>query len=90
MRKWIGVGIVSAITLVGGGLWAHAQIQPNNPRSAPNVQQPPQIISGADFGFRVDSVAPDGKPTGRIVVRQEGKWVEVALSGPAVRRLTAN
>jgi hypothetical protein len=60
----------------GGVLWA----QPKN------VQPPPQIISGADFGFRVDSVAPDGTPNGKIVVRQKGEWVEVALAG-GLRRL---
>ena len=91
MRRWIGIGVLAAATFAGGALWAHAQVQiPNNPRSAPNVQPPPQIISGADFGFRVDGVGPDGKPTGRIVVRQDGKWVEVALASTAVRRLTAN
>jgi hypothetical protein len=90
MRKWIGVGIVSA-TVIGGGLWAHAQVQlPNNQRTAPNLTQPPQIISGADIGFRVDSVAADGKPVGRIVVRQKGEWVEVTLAGVGVRRLATN
>lgn len=92
MRKWIGVSVISALALVGGGVWAHAQEQVlPGPRVAPPgpVQPPPQIISGADFGFRVDSVAPDGTPVGRIVVRQKGQWVEVTLSG-GLRRLTAN
>ena len=92
MRKWIGAGLISAAVLIAGGLWAHAQVQvqPNNPRIAPNLgQQPPQVISGADFGFRVDSVAPDGTPVGRIVVHQKGQWVEVMLSG-GIRRLSVN
>lgn len=75
MRKWIGGGIAT-VALAGGVMWA----QPKN------VQPPPQIISGADFGFRVDSVAPDGTPNGKIVVRQNGQWVEIALAG-GVRRL---
>ena len=79
---------VAALLLATGLLASAQQVQPN-PRTAPNTQPPPQIISGADFGFRVDRVGPDGKPTGRIVVRQEGKWVEVVLSG-GLRRLTAN
>ena len=91
MRKWIGVSVISAAAVTCGGIWARAQVvQPNNPRIAPNVaQQPPQIISGADFGFRVDSWGPDGRPTWRLVVHQKGEWVEVALAG-GVRRLTAN
>ena len=92
MRKWIGVGFLSVVTLVVGGIWVHAQqVLPNNPRLTPPAptQPPPQIISGADFGFRVDSVALDGTPIGRIVVHQKGQWVEVLVSG-GLRRLTAN
>ena len=77
-----------AIGILGAGLWARAQqVQPNNPRVSPNVQPPAQVISGADFGFRVDSYAQDGTPQGRIVVRQNGQWVEVGITG-GVRRLT--
>ena len=79
MRKWIGAVVIVLIAFAGGVLWA----QPKN------VQPPPQIISGADFGFRVDSVAPDGTPTGKIVVRQNGQWVEVRVPTTA-RRLTTN
>jgi len=91
MRKWTGVGLLSAATFIGGALWAHAQQVEPGPRVAPPtlVQPLPQIISGADFGFRVDSVAADGRPVGRIVVRQKGQWVEVMVSGD-IRRLTAN
>ena len=71
MRKWIGAATVLAVAFAGGVLWA----QPKN------VQPPPQIISGADFGFRVDSVGADGAVSGRIVVRQKGEWVEVRLAG---------
>ena len=76
MSKWLSALIVVAVAFAGGVLWG----QPKN------TQPPPQIISGADFGFRVDSVAPDGTPNGKIVVRQKGEWVEVALAG-GVRRL---
>ncbi len=91
MRKWIGVSIVSTVTLIASGLWAHAQqVLPNNPRlNPPAALQPAQIISGADIGFRVDSISPDGAPVGRLVVRQKGQWVEVTLAGSA-RRLAAN
>jgi len=78
MAKWIGASVVVAIAFTGGVLWA----QPKN------IQPPPQIISGVDFGFRVDSYGADGTLTGRIVVRQNGEWVEVRLPVNA-RRLTA-
>jgi hypothetical protein len=76
MAKWIASGVVVAIAFAGGMLWA----QPKN------VQPPAQVISGADFGFRVDSMSADGTPQGRIVVRQNGQWVEVSITG-GVRRL---
>ena len=85
MRKW-SIGVVSAMAFAAG-IWTHAQVQPNNPRPAPplQVQPPPQIISGADFGFRVEAVAPDGTPSGKIVVRQNGQWIEVRLTAAARR-----
>ena len=78
-----------AIGILGAGLWARAQVQPNIPRTLPNVQPPAQVISGADFGFRVDSVGADGTVSGRIVVHQNGQWVEVRLTG-GVKRLSVN
>jgi hypothetical protein len=89
MRKWIGVGIISAASLIGGGLWAHAQVQvPNTPRPAPGeIRQPPQILSGAEMGFRVDGWEGD-TPIGRWVVRTDGKWVEPKVTG-GVRKLNA-
>ena len=77
--KWISASIVLAIAIGGALLWA----QPKN------VQAPPQIISGADFGFKVDGVGADGTVSGRIVVRQNGQWVEVRLTGGA-RRIDLN
>ena len=84
MRKWIAVAVVWLLTLVTTGLWARAQ---NNPRVIPPLRQSPNdneipiIISGNDIGFRVDGWSKDGTPIGRIVVHQEGKWLEVTLSG---------
>jgi hypothetical protein len=95
MRKWIVVGFVWAITLVATGLWVHAQSNPRvipfpPPRQTPTADNEiPIIISGNDIGFRVDSWSKDGTPVGRIVVHQEGKWLEVTLSG-RVRPLGTN
>ena len=87
MHKIIAVVIAFFVVV---GVWTHAQqVQPNNPRIAPNVQPPAQVVSGADFGFRVESYAADGTPQGRIVVRQNGQWVEVGITG-GVRRLGLN
>jgi heme A synthase len=84
MRKWIGVGLIWVVTVVATGLWVHAQGTPRvipSPRSGPNDSEIPTIISGNDIGFRVESWSKDGTPIGRIVVHQEGKWVDVTLSG---------
>lgn len=43
-----------------------------------------KIVSGADLGFRIDSDR-GGVPTGRFVVRVNGKWVEVKESVGAAR-----
>jgi hypothetical protein len=93
MRKWIAVGFVWIVTLIATGLWVHAQ---SNPRIVPPLRQAPlpdneipMIISGADIGFRVDGWSKDGTPLGRIVVHQEGKWLDVTLSG-RVRPLSVN
>ena len=93
MRKWFAIGIVWAVTLLGTGLWVHAQSKPRIlplPGQFPNTDSDiPQIISGADIGFRVDGWSKDGTPIGRIVVHQEGKWLDVTLSG-RVRPLATN
>jgi len=85
MRKWTVVGFIWVLTLVATGLWVHAQGTPRvvpSPRPSPNNDNEiPTIISGGDIGFRVDSWSKDGTPIGRIVVHQEGKWLEVTLSG---------
>jgi len=85
MRKWTVVGFIWVLTLVATGLWVHAQSNPRvvpSPRSTPNNDNEiPTIISGNDIGFRVDGWNKDGTPIGRIVVHQEGKWLDVTLSG---------
>jgi hypothetical protein len=79
MRKRIGLSLMVAAILAGVGLWVHAQV-PVDPNAT--------VISGADVGFRVDRW--EGNiPTGRWVVRSDGKWVEPRTTG-GVRRLTSN
>jgi len=95
MRKIIAIGLVWVMTIVATGLWVHAQSSPRvlpparpAPVPSPNENNEiPTIISGNDIGFRVESWRKDGTPIGRIVVHQEGKWLDVTLSG-RVRPLT--
>jgi hypothetical protein len=92
MRKWLAVAFVCVLTLLVTRLWVHAQrriIPFPPPGSAPNEVEIPQIISGSDIGFRVEGWNKDGTPLGRIVVHQDGKWLDVTLSG-RVRPLTTN
>ncbi len=42
------------------------------------VQRPvPRVVTGPDLGFRVDGSDRNGRPTGTMVVRVNGEWVEV-------------
>jgi hypothetical protein len=44
----------------------------------------PQVITGPDIGFRIEGV--DGNtPIGRLVVRVNGRWVDVELGGGKLR-----
>jgi hypothetical protein len=60
------------ITLVVAGMWGHAA-----------GQQPPReqtILSGDDIGFRITGVTQGGLQRGTLVVRVDGKWVDVELT----------
>ena len=42
----------------------------------------PRILSGTDLGFRIDGTdIRTGNPTGTLVVRIDGKWVEISPAG---------
>ena len=47
----------------------------------------PRVLSGSDFGFRIDGMSRDGAPIGTLVVRIDGKWVSPQFQ-PSVRRAT--
>jgi hypothetical protein len=38
----------------------------------------PRIVSGPDFGFRIES-EQGGNPLGKLVVRVDGKWIEARV-----------
>ena len=50
--------------------------------------QPPgeTILSGSDLGFRLEGYAMDGRPTGKLVIRLNGEWVEPGF-GVSTRRV---
>ena len=88
LRKRFVVIALWAISMFAAGLWGHAQTPLPQPRPAPSPLQPqPTVITGNDFGFRVDA-RKGNTPVGRFVVRIDGRWVEIEESS-SLRRLTA-
>jgi hypothetical protein len=67
------------VALAAGALALQAQV----PIPTPNPN--PTVLSGSDIGFQVDSTT-GGIPTGRFVVKVDGKWVEPKYTS-GVRRL---
>jgi len=63
------------VSLVAVGAWSSRQGQP--------AGRQPVIVSGDDIGFRVEGER-DGTKIGRLVVRVDGKWVEVEFSKSVV------
>ena len=45
-----------------------------------------RILSGDDIGFRVEGTDVSGKPVGTLMIRVDGRWVEMG-SRPTVRRV---
>ena len=90
MRQPVRFGLVMVFVAAGFAAgWTHAQVpgQPQNPAQQPRSQAP-VILSGPDIGFRLDVQGlADGRPTGRLVVRIDGRWVE-AQWAVGVRPLT--
>jgi hypothetical protein len=61
--------------------WTYAQ-------SLQVIPMTPTVISGADFGFRVEGNR-SGTPVGRLVVKMNGQWVEAELGGGGPKRITS-
>ena len=60
-------GFVTALML--GAAWGRAQ-------AIPQVETGHIVVSGSDIGFRI--VGRRGAtPVGRLVIRQNGEWIEV-------------
>ena len=79
--------IVLTVLLVVAAVWASAQVtQPPGPRRRDLMKLvAPTVISGSDLGFRIESNT-DNVPVGKLVVRNNGVWVDaqVGTSGSVV------
>ena len=78
MRRAVMIaGLVGMI--VGAGAFAFAQaVQPAQVvRPEPVL---PVVLSGSEIGFRLVAHAGD-KAVGQLVVRVDGRWVDVQFSG---------
>jgi hypothetical protein len=73
IKRRVVLGVLWILSLVAVGAWSHAQ-QSQVP------SREPEVIFGPQLGFRVDSHRGD-TPVGALVVRVEGKWVEVEFGG---------
>jgi len=65
-------------------LWAASLVAVAWTRSSAQSDQ--RVVSGSDIGFRVERVDSRGTPLGSIVVKIDGKWVEVGFTAKAVAR----
>jgi hypothetical protein len=66
VRARIVLVVIGLASLLGVGVWA--QLLPQQ-----------RVVSGSDLGFRIEGSRSDGTPTGRLVVRINGQWVEAAF-----------
>ena len=76
LRARIGLVVLWVASLVAVSVWAQTPSQPEQ-----------KVISGSDFGFRVERMDRTGKPVGTLVVRMNGQWVEAGFAA-GVSRIT--
>ena len=78
-------------SLIGVGAAGSAVAQQTSPPpSSGGIVQPlpdPRVVSGSEFGFRVERVRRDGVRVGTLVVKDGAQWVEAEI-GYGMRRGT--
>jgi hypothetical protein len=74
-RRWTILAIIWVISLVAVAAVASAQARFWKPVPVPRV------LSGDDVGFRVEGFRGE-VPSGTIVIRVNGNWVEAEIGGP--------
>jgi hypothetical protein len=72
IRAMLAVAILWVASLYAVGTIANAQAHLINPLPEP------KILSGPDFGIRIEGER-NGKPVGLLVVRIDNRWMEVEL-----------
>ena len=75
IRTLVIVGVLWCGSLLGVGVLA----QSREYRSIPE----PRVLTGGDLGFRVDGMYGE-VPTGTVVVRVNGQWVEAMVGKPGI------
>jgi hypothetical protein len=75
IRRWAILGVLWLISLVAVATVVSGQ--------APfwRALPEPKVLFGDDVGFRVEGLRGD-VPTGVIVIKVNGNWVEVQVGGP--------
>jgi hypothetical protein len=82
-RHW-KLAIVWAVSLFAVGAISSSAQAPLQPGLRFGfLTQSPIVISGNDVGFRIDR-NDDGIPSGRLVIRVDGRWIDTGLATPAV------
>ena len=89
-RIVIPVGV--AIAVFAAGALGYAQGQKSKPPVAPMrpdalLLTAPTILSGSEIGFRVESWRGD-TPVGKLIVKVDGKWIEVEFTSGFKRTTT--
>jgi len=83
MKMPVTVVALALLLVALVGAWVSAiqlqQIQP---------VQPSVVLSGSDFGFRIEGRRGDVQ-VGKLVVRVDGKWVDALLGGGGLQRITS-
>ena len=75
IRSWLILGVVWLIFLAAVGTVVSAQVPAWRPVAEPKV------LFGDDVGFRVEGMRGE-VPTGVVVIKVNGNWVEVQVGGP--------
>jgi len=73
VRTILSLAVLWVLSLFVVGSIVKAQVF-ELPRPLPE----PRIVTGPDFGFRIES-DQGGVPVGKLVVRVDGKWIEARV-----------